>query len=160
MHAQSNLNAERDVLPKIQCTAVAILGGSDTGSQISRLEPTPVLDTSSILLLPHDIIAPLMKLPEGFRQELIDCLANRLNELQERFLSFFRSTCSMARNANDLDAIREGIRNIYYRRCILPIQLELSRLPDISKHQQKNRSGKKTFNNVSTYGCSHVSISL
>ena len=151
MHAQPNLDAERDVLPKIQCTAVAILGGSNSCSDISKLEFTPVPDTPSILLSPHGIIASIMKLPEGFHQELLDCLNNRLNELQERFLTIFRSMCSMARNANDLDAIRQGIGNVYYRRCILPIQLELSRLQDISKHQPKNRSGKRTFNNVSVY---------
>lgn len=151
MHAQSNLVAERDVLRKIHSTAVAILEGCNADSHTSK--PTPIFDTSSMTLdlsFPQDIFAPIMvKLPEGTRQEVLGCLTNRLNELQERFLSFFRSTCSMARNANDLDAIREGIRNVYYRRCILPIQLELSRLPDISKHQAKNRSGKKTFNNVS-----------
>ena len=154
MHFQSNLNAERDVLSKIQRTAVVL---SNAGSHISK--PTPVLDTSSMTLdltFPHDIIAPIMKLPEGVRQELLGRFTSRLNELQEQFLSFFRSTCSMARNANELDAIRQGLRNIYYRRCISPLQLQLSRLPDISKHQQRNHSGKRTFNNVSDYGCSHV----
>jgi hypothetical protein len=155
MHAQVNA----DSLPKIHRTAVAILEGCNAVSRISK--PTPILDTSSMTLdltFPHDIIAPIMKLPEGIRQELLGCLTNRLNELQEQFLSLFRSTCSMARNANDLDAIRQGIRNVYYRRCISPLQLQLSRLPDISKHQPKNRSGKKTFNNVSAYGCSHVHV--
>ena len=158
MHAttQSNLDAERDILPKIYRTAVAILDGCNAVSHFSK--PTPVLDTTSFILdtssmsldltFPHDIIAPMMKLPEGVRQELLGCLTNRLNELQQRFLSFFRSTCSMARNA-DQDAIRQGLENVYYRRCILPIQLELSRLVDISKHQRKNRNGKGTFNNVS-----------
>ena len=158
MHALSALlNAERDVLPKIQRTAVVILEGSNAGFHISK--PTPVLDTSSMTLdltFPHDIIAPIMKLPEGIRQELLGCLTNRLNELQEQFLSFFRSACSMARNANDVDAIREGVRNIYYRRCISPLQLQLSRLPDISNHQTRNSSGKKTFNNVSAHSCSYV----
>ena len=101
MHAQSTINAERDVLLKIKCTAVAILGGSD-------------------------IIAPTMKLPEGIRQELLSCFTNRLNE-QERFLFSFRNACSMLKNATDPDAMR------------------------ISKHQRKNRSGKRTFNNVSAY---------
>ena len=130
MHAQSNV--ERDALSKIKCTAVAILERSNSGSHISK--PTPVLDTSSMTLdltFPRDIIAPLMKLPEGIRQELLGCFINRLNE-QGRFLSFFKRACSMVRNANDLDAIR------------------------ISKHQRKNRSGKRAFNNVSAYGCSHV----
>ena len=176
MHAQSNLDAERDVLRKIQRTAVAILEGCNAGSDISNShiskphiskphisKPTPVLDTSSITLdltFPHDIMAPIMaKVPEGIRQELLGCLTSRLNELQEQFLSFFRSTCSMARNANDLDAIRQGLENVFYRRCILPIQLELSRLPDISK-DQKNRNGKRAFNNVSAYGCAHVYVLL
>ena len=128
MLGQSNLNAERDFLPKVQRTAVAILEGSN--AHISK--PTPVPDTSSMLSFPHDIIAPIMKLPEGIRQEFLGCFTNRQNE-QERFLSFFRSTYSMARNANDLNA------------------------PE--KHQRKNRSGKGTFNNVSAYGCSHVSVS-
>ena len=156
MHAQSNLNAELDVLRKIQRTAVDMLELLGAGSHISK--PTPVLDTSSSILppFPQDIFAPIMKLPEGARQELLDCVTNRLNELQERFLSFFRSTCSMARNADDLDAIREGLRNVYYRRCVLPIQVQLSRLPDISKHQPKNRGGKRTFNNVGAYRSSHV----
>ena len=131
MHAQSNLNAERDVLLKIQRTAVAILEGCNTGSYISK--PTPVLDISSILPSPHKIVAPMMKLPEGIRQELLGCFTNRLNE-RERFISFFKSTCSMARNANDLD------------------------VTSISKHQRKNRSGKRMFNNVSAYGCSHVCV--
>ena len=155
MHAQSNLNAERDVLRKIKCTAVSIL--ELTGSHISK--PTPVLDTSSMTLdltLPHDIITPIMKLPEGIRQEFLGRLTNRLNTLQEQFLSVFRSTCSMAGNENDLDAIRQGLRNVYYRQCISPLQLQLSRLPDISK--RKNHSGKRTFNNVSAYGCSHVYV--
>ena len=159
MHAQSDLKAERDVLPKIQRTAVAMLELLNAGSHISK--PTPVLDTSSMTLdltFPHDIIAPVMKLPEGIRQELLDCLTNRVNLLQEQFLSLFRNTCSMARDANDRDAIRQGLEKVYYRRCILPIQLELSRLPDISKDQQKSRSGKKTFNNVSAYCCSHFYI--
>ena len=147
MHAQSNLNAELDVLRKIQRTAVDMLELLGPGPHISK--PTPVLDTSSsILPLPQDIFAPIMKLPEGIRQELLGCVTNRLNELQERFLSFFRSTCTMAKNADDLDAIREGLKNLYYRRCILPIQLQLSRLPEILKDQQKTRSGKRTFNNV------------
>lgn len=127
MHTQSNINPERDVLPKIQCIAVAILGESNTGFQISK---PPVLDAS----ISHEIITPIMKLPEGTRLELLGCFSNRQNE-RERFLSFFRSACSMIRNANDLDAI------------------------SISKHQQKNRSGKKTFNNVSSYGYSHVYVS-
>ena len=131
MHAQSNLNAERALLPKIHRTAVAILEECNAGTHISN--PTPVLDTSSIAPLPHDIVAPLMKLPEGIRQELLGCFANRLNE-RERFLSFFRSACKMIRNANDSDAI------------------------SIPKHQRKNRSGKKTFNNVSSYGRSHVYV--
>jgi hypothetical protein len=159
MHAQSNLDAERDVLRKIHRTAVAILEGCNAGSHISK--PTPVLDTSSLTLdltFPPDIIAPIMKLPDGIRQEVLGRLTSRLNELQEQFLSFFRSACSMARNANDLDAIRQGLRNVYYRRCILPLQLQLSRLPDIPNHQPKNRSGKRTFNNVSACGCSHVSV--
>ena len=113
MHAQSNLNAERHVLPKIQHTAIAMLEGFNAVSHISK--PTPVLGT-------------LMKLPGGIRQELLDCFTNRMNE-KERFLSLFRSACSMVINANDLDAIR------------------------ISKHQ-KIRSGKRTFNNVSAYCCS------
>ena len=127
MHAQSNLNAELDVLRKIHRTAVAIIEGCNAGSHISQ--PTPVLDTF-ILPFPHDIIAPMMKLPEaeGTRKELLGCYTNRLNEFHERFLSFYRSACS---NANVLDAMH-------------------------SKHQPKNRSGKKTFNNVSAYGCSHV----
>jgi hypothetical protein len=157
MHTQSNANVERDVLPKIQRTAVAMLELLSAGSHISK--PTPILDTSSMTLdltFPHDIIAPIMKLPEGIREELLGCLTNRLNELQQQFLSLFRSTCSTARNANDLDGIRQAIRNVYYTRCILPLQHQLSRLPDISKHQQKNRSGKRTFNNVSGYGFSHV----
>ena len=155
MLAQSNA----DGLPKIQRTAVAMLEILNAGSHISK--PTPVFDTSSMTLdltVPHDVIAPIMKLPEGIRQELLGCLTNRLDELQEQFLSLFRSACSTARNANDLDAIRQGIRNVYYRRCISPLQLQLSRLPDISKHQPKNHSGKKTFNNVSAYSCSHVSV--
>ena len=159
MHAQSNLNAERDVLSKIQRTAVAILERSNTGSHISK--PTPILDTSSMTLdltIPHDIIAPIMKLPEGIRQELLGCFTSRLNELQERFLSFFRSACSMAGDANDLDAIRQGLTKIYYRQCIAPLRLQISQLPDISKHQRKNQSGKRTFNNVSAYGCSHVRL--
>ena len=164
MHAQSNLNVERDALSKIQCTAVAILELS--GSHISK--PTPDPDTPSLsldltsmsldLTFPHDIIAPIMKLPEGIRQELLGRFTNRLNELQEQFLTVFRSARSMARNANDLDAIRQGLRNVYYRQCISPLQLQLSRLPDISKHQRKNHSGKRTFNNVSAYGCSHVYV--
>ena len=163
MHAQSNLNAELDVLSKIQRTAVVL---SNASSHISK--PTPVLDTSAMTLdltsmtldltFPHDIIAPIMKLPEGIRQELLGCFTNRLNKLQEQFLSVFRSTCSMARNANELDAIRQGLRNVYYRQCITPLQLQLSRLPDISKHQSKNHNGKRTFNNVSTYSCSHVYV--
>ena len=129
MHAvQSNLSVELDILRKIHRTAVAILEECNTGSHISK--PTPVLDTSPILPPPHDTIAPIMKLPEGFRQDLLGCFANRLNE-RERFLSSFRSACSMLTNANDLDA---------------------------SKRQRKNRSGKKTFNNVSAYGCSHVYV--
>ena len=158
MHAQSNLDAE--LLSKIHRTAVAILDECNAGSHIS--EPTPVLDTSSMTLdltVPHDIMAPIMNLPDGIRQELLCCLTNRLNELQRQFLSLFRSTCSMARNANDVDAIRQRVRNVYYTRCISPLQLQLSRLPNISKHQPKNRSGKKTFNNVSAYGCSHVVLS-
>ena len=132
MHAQSNLNVDRDALSKIHRTAVAILELS--GPHISK--PTPGLDTSSMALdlnltFPHDIIAPIMKLPERIFQEILGCSTNRPNE-QERILSFFRSACSRVRNANDLDAIR------------------------ISKHQRKNRSGKRTFNNVSTYGRSHV----
>ena len=127
MHAQSNLNEERDVLFRIKCTAVSIL--ELTGSHTSK--HTPPLDTSSILPFPHDIIAPIMKLPEGVRQKLLTCFANRPNE-REQILSFFRSASAVVRNANDLDAIR------------------------ISKHQRKNYSGKRTFNNVSTYGCSHV----
>ena len=157
MHAQPNLDAERDALRRIQRTAVDII--ELVGSRVSK--PTPVLDTSSMTLdltVPHDVMAPIMKLPEGIRQELLGCLTNRLNGLQEQFLSLFRSTCSMARNADDLDAIRQGIRDVYYRRCILPLQLQLSRLPDISKHQPKNRSGKKTFNNVSVNGYSHVYV--
>ena len=165
MHALSSLNAE--LLSKIQRTAVAILDESIVDSHISK--PTPVLNTSSILdtssmtldlTFPHDMFAPIMNLPDGINQEILGRLTNRLNELQKQFLSFFRNACSMARNANDLDAIRQGIRNIYYTRCILPLQLQLSRLPDISKHQPKNRSsGKRTFNNVSTYGFSHVYVS-
>ena len=158
MHTQSNSNAERDVLRKIQRTAVAILEKCNTGSHISK--PTPVFDTSSLTLdltFPHDIIAPVMKLPEGIRQELLGCLTNRVNQLQEQFLSLFRNSCSMARNADELDAIRQGIRNVYYTRCILPLKHQLSQLPDMSKDQQKNRSGKRTFNNVSAYGCSYVS---
>ena len=154
MHDQSNLDVERDVLPKIQRTAVAMLELLSAGSDISK--STPVLDTSSHLPFPHDIITPAIKLPEGIHQELLGCLTNRLNELQERFLSCFRTTCSMARNANDRDAIRQGLENVYYRRCILPIQLELSRLPVISKDQQKNRNGKRMFNNVSAYGYLYV----
>ena len=159
MHAQSDLNVDRDALSKIHRTAVAILERFNAGSDISK--PTPVLDTSSMALdlnltIPHDIIAPIMKLPEGIRQELLCRFTNQLNELREQFLSVFRSTCSMARNANELDAIRQGLRNVYYRRCVSPLQLQLSRLPDISKHQRKNHSGKRTFNNVSAYGCSHV----
>ena len=163
MHAQSNLDAEREVLRKIQRTAVAILDESNADSHISK--PTPVLDTSSILdtssmaldlTFPHDIIAPIMKLPEGIRQKVLGCFTNRVNEIQELFLSFFRSVCSMARNANDLDAIRQGLRNVYYRRCISLMQVQLSRLPDISKHQPKNRSAKRTFNNVSAYSYSHI----
>ena len=164
MHAHSNLNAE--LLSKIQRTAVAILDESNADPHIFKLtpisKPTPVLDTSSMTLdltFPHDIFAPIMKLPDGIHQELLSRLTNRLNELQEQFLSFFRSACSMARNANDVDAIRQGIRNVYYTRCISPLQLQLSRLPDISKHQPKN-SGKKTFNNVSAYRCSHVYVSI
>ena len=127
MHAQSNLDAERDVLRKIQRTAIAILEGSNAGSHISN---PPVLETP-ILLFPHDIVAPIMKLPEaeGTRQELLGCFANRLNEFHERFLSLYRSTYS---NANHLDTLR------------------------ISKYHQKNRSGKKTFNIVSAYGYSHL----
>ena len=127
MHTQPN--AERDVLLKIQRTAVAILEGCNTGSHISK--PNPFLDTSSILPSSHDIVAPIMKLPEGIRQELLGCFINRLNE-RERFLSVFKSTCSIAGNLNDLDAIRT------------------------LKQQQKNRSGKKTFNNVSACYCSYV----
>ena len=158
MHAQSNLDAERDVLRKIHRTAVAILEKCNTGSHISK--PAPVLDTSSTLdtstmtldlSFPHDIIAPIMKLPEGIRQELLGRFTNRLNDLQQQFLSFFRSISSMARNSNDLEAIRQGLRNVFYRRCISLLQLQLSRLPDNSKHQPKNSSGKKTFNNVSAY---------
>ena len=121
MHAQSILNAERGILRKIQRTAVAILEGSNAGSHISK---------PSILPFPHDIIAPIMNLPdaEGTRQELFDCFTNRLNEFHKRFLSFYRSTYS---DANDLDAM------------------------PISKHQRKNRSGRKTFNNVSAHGYSH-----
>ena len=158
MHTQSNLNAERDILLKIKGTAIAILERSNAGSHISK--PTPVLDTSSLTLdltFPHDIIAPIMKLPEKIRQERLCCFTNQLNELQEQFLSVFRSTCSMARNANDLDAIRQGFKNVYYRQCISPLQLQLSRLPDTSK--RKNYSGKRSFNNVSAYGCSHVFVS-
>ena len=120
MHAQSILNAERDILRKIQRTAIAILEGSNAGSHISK--PT----TSSILPFPHDVITAILKLPEakGTRQEPADCFTDRLNEFHERFLSFYRSTYS---NANDLDA------------------------RSISKHQHKNRSGKKTFNIVSAY---------
>ena len=131
MHSQSNLNAERDVLPKIHRTAVAILEECNAGTHISK--PIPVLDTSSNSHIPHDIARPLMKLPEGIRQELLGCFSNRLNE-RERFLSFFRSACSMIRKANDLDA-------------------------KIPNHQQKNRSGKKTFNNVSACYCSQVYVS-
>ena len=165
MHSQSNLDAEREVLRKIQRTAVAILDESNADSHISK--PTPVLDTSSILdtssmtldlTFPHDIIAPIMKLPEGIRQGVLGCFTNRVNEVQELFLSFFKSVCSMARNASDLDAIRQGLRNVYYRRCISLMQVQLSRLPDISKHQPKNRSAKRTFNNVSAYGYSHIYV--
>jgi hypothetical protein len=158
MHAQSNLN-ERDGLPKIQRTAAAMLDLLSAGSHISK--PTPVFDSSSITLdftFPHDIFTPLLKLPDRTREELLGRLTNRLNELQEQFLSCFRSACSVARNANDLDAIRQGLRNIYLRRCISPLQLQLSRLSDVSKHQPKNSSGKKTFNNVSAYGCSYVYV--
>ena len=158
MHAnQSNSSPELDILRKIHRTAVAILEECNPSSHISK--PTPAFDTSTMTLdltFPHDIIAPVMKLPDGIREELLGCLTKRLNGLQEQFLSLFRSTCSMARNANDIDAIRQAIRNVYYTRCILPLQHQLSQLPDISKDQQKNRSGKKTFNNVSAYGCSHV----
>ena len=158
MHAQSNSNVERDVLPKIQRTAVAMLELLGAGPHIS--EPTPVLDTSSMTLdltLPHDIIAPVMKLPDGIREELLGCLTKRLNDLQEQFLSLFRSACSTARNANDLDRIRQAIKSVYYTRCILPLQHQLSQLPLIPKHQPKNSSGKRTFNNVSAYGCSYIS---
>ena len=130
MPAQSKLNAERDVLPKIHRTAVAILEGCYTGSHISKPTLGFTGDASFILPFSHDI-ASTIKLPEGegARQELLGCFSNRLNEFHERFLSLCKSTYS---NANDLDTIR------------------------ISKHQQKNRSGKKTFNNVSAYGSSHV----
>ena len=82
---------------------------------------TPLLDIS-ISPFPQ---ASVMKLPEagGSRQELLRCFLNRLNE-PEQFLSSFRSACSMITNANDLDA---------------------------KKHLRKNRSGKKTFNNVSAW---------
>ena len=167
MHAQSNLDAEREVLRKIQRTAVAILDESNADSHISKPTPiskhTPTFDTSSMTLdltFPHDIIAPIMKLPEGIRQEVLGRFTNRLNEVQELFLSFFRSICSMAKNANDLDAIRQGLKSVYYRRCISLMQVQLSRLPDISKQQSKNRSGKKTFNNVSAYCCSLVYVPL
>ena len=158
MHAQPNLNAEVDVLRKIQRTAVDMLELLGSGAHISK--PTlSALDTSSMTLdltIPHDIIAPIMKLPDGIREELLGRFTNRLKELQEQFLSIFRSICSMARNANDLDSIRQGLRNVYYGRCISILQLQLSRLPDISKHQPKNSSGKKTFNNVSVHGYSFV----
>ena len=158
MHAQPNLNAEVDVLRKIQRTAVEMLELLGSGSHISRPAPS-ALDTSSMTLdltFPHDIIAPIMKLPHGIREELLGRFTNRLKELQEQFLSIFRSICSMARNTNDLDAIRQGLRNVYYGRCISILQQQLSRLPDISKHQPKNSSGKKAFNNVSANGCSSV----
>ena len=128
MHAQSTSNAELDVLRKIQRTAVDMLELLSSSSQISK--PTPFLDTS--ILPPHDI-SPIMKLPEGTRLELLGCFTNRLNE-QQRFLSSFRSAFSIIRNTNDMDAVRN------------------------SKHQRKSRSGKKTFNNVSTYGCPHVCV--
>ena len=129
MHAiQSNLSVELDILRKIHRTAVAILEECNAGSHISK--PTPVLDASSILPSLHNTIAPIMKLPEGFRQELLGCFANRLNE-RERFLSTFKSACSMITDTNDLDA---------------------------TKQQRKNRGGKKAFNNVSVYGCSHVYV--
>ena len=121
MNAQPNLSAELDVLRRIHRTAVAIIEGCNP--HISK--PTPVFDTS-ILPFPHAI----MKLPEagGTRQELLRCFINRFNE-PERFLSSFRSACSMITNANDLDA---------------------------TKQQRKNCSKKKTFNNVGAYGFSHV----
>ncbi|KAF8807823.1 homeobox-domain-containing protein [Phlegmacium glaucopus] len=154
MYAQPTFNAERDAMRKFQRTArttVAILEGYNAGFHISK--PSPVLDTSSMTLdltLPHDIFAPIMKLPEGIRQEFLGCFMNRLNGLQEQFLSIFRSTCSMARSVNDLDAIRQGVRSIYYRQYIPLFQLQLSRLADLPKPQQQNHSGKKTFNNEYT----------